>query len=54
MKKLIIKGFKLIAKEIATNGSIAAGTKIGEAIGARIGSKIYTPPPEEKKEEADE
>ncbi len=41
---IIRKLLKIAAKKLVENGAVAAGTKIGEAIGGRIGAKIYTPP----------
>jgi hypothetical protein len=35
-----------VAKEVAGAILTGAAAQIGEAIGKRIGSKIYTPPPE--------
>lgn len=44
---------RFAAEEIAKSFLAAAGTKIGESVGGRIGAKIYTPP-EPKKDEAKE
>lgn len=40
---------RFAAKQIAESALAAAGTQIDEAIGKRIGARIYTPPPEPDK-----
>lgn len=49
--KLLRELAKVAAKVLVENGAISAGTKIGEALGGLIGSKIYTPPKEATPEE---
>lgn len=41
---------KFVGAKFAEAALSSAGTQIGEAIGKRIGAKIYTPPPEAKEE----
>lgn len=41
---------RFAAGEVAKSLLAAAGTKVGEALGNRIGAKIYTPPPEPSKD----
>jgi hypothetical protein len=42
------KALRFVAEKLANGVLSSAGQQIGEAIGKRIGAKIYTPPPDEK------
>jgi hypothetical protein len=43
------KAARFLVEHVAKNALAAAGTQIGEAIGKRIGARIYTPPAEPEK-----
>lgn len=43
------KILRFVAEETAKSLLASASTQIGEAIGKRIGARIYTPPPEAEK-----
>jgi hypothetical protein len=46
---LVGRAARFLVEHVGKNVLAAAGTQVGEAIGKRIGARIYTPPPEAEK-----